>query len=111
MGFDVFGLRDKDEENCWCPCERHLSPWHDQHKLEGVVGDLYCNNSKYTPMGLMSHLRTEADKGSKGSILHYGLTIYMEHLYCKDSRTYRGGTYLLLYIVFHCNHYLWHRVF
>mmetsp|Transcript_18710 Transcript_18710/g.33949 ORF Transcript_18710/g.33949 Transcript_18710/m.33949 type:complete len:932 (-) Transcript_18710:1162-3957(-) len=87
MGFDVFGLRDKDEENCLCPCGKDLFPWHNQHRLEGV-GINHCKNSKYTPMGLMRHLRTE---GEKGCILHYGLTIYMEHLYCKNSHNYRGG--------------------
>eukprot|EP00978_Attheya_sp_CCMP212_P001908 scaffold3945_cov67-Attheya_sp.AAC.1 len=81
MGFDVFGLRDKDEENCLCPCGQDLIPWHNQHRLKGV-GIIYCKNNKYTPMGLMGHLRTE---GKKGCILHYGLTVYMEHLYCKTS--------------------------
>merc|ERR1740124_1735820 len=40
------------------------------------------------PIGLMSHVRKEGES----CILHYGISKYLEHRYCKDQGNYRGGT-------------------
>uniref|UniRef100_A0A7S4JMY5 Uncharacterized protein n=1 Tax=Odontella aurita TaxID=265563 RepID=A0A7S4JMY5_9STRA len=94
IGFDVTGIQSSHEENCHCPCGADMVRWRTQFGLEGSVAGKdvkreFCTKGKMTPVGLMGHLRTEGDKN--GGLLHFGLRIYMEHLYGKDDGSYRAG--------------------
>jgi len=96
IGFDACGLQPEHEKNCHCPCDKNISGWRKMYELEGKVAGIgstnqrtnHCTKGKLMPIGLMSHVRKEGES----CILHYGISKYLEHRYCKDQGNYRGGT-------------------
>jgi hypothetical protein len=75
-GFVAVG--DEDRNRCYCPCPPRSQQWLGMagpKAFNGVAGMNFTCKGRYTPPGLLDHLRSHSDP------LHHGILCYVNGLY------------------------------
>ena len=74
----------KNDPCCWCPCNKHLVIWRKQIGFDRngfLHRDNVCNNTQYSPQGLIDHLCMQRNKCK----VHKLLYLYCFYQYDGDS--------------------------
>lgn len=83
-GFFIGNCEIDDDKCSHCPCANSMKFWRNKEELD--CGGFECGFSgAKKPNQLMDHLR------AIGDTLHFGILVYLESLFCKDSGSYRCG--------------------
>ncbi len=83
-GFFIGNCEVDDDKCTHCPCANSMKFWRNEEELDCAGYECGFSGAK-KPNQLMDHLRAIEDT------LHFGILVYLENLFCKESGSYRCG--------------------